>query len=92
MLLRRICSTIVAVTVGALAVAACGSSGPSLPRTYTNPSLGISMRYPADWHLSAQVYKRVSDISVDCPVGRWPAERATLFAILDSLRISKPES
>jgi hypothetical protein len=173
-LLRRICSTVIAVTV--VAVAACGSSGPSLPRTYTNPSLGISVRYPADWHLSAQVYKRVSGyivfftdnrtvgvvlrptavlsrrfananesdmpvsftarrvlhrrfvtvgglrfaeveflsldgshclaldsgigpesqpgsvlyIDVDCPVGRWPAERATLIAILDSLRISKP--
>ena len=175
-LLRRICSTVVAVTVLGVTVAACGSSGPSLPRTYTNPSSGISVRYPADWHLSAQVYMRIkhnivfftderrvaialqstvilsrrytnaneSDmgvsvrahrvlhrrlvtlgglrfaeveflswdgshcltldsgigpdsqpgsvlhIEVDCPVGRWPAERATLIAILDSLIISTP--
>ena len=48
----RVALFIVAMALLMVATAACGSSGRTLARSYDDPALGFSIRYPSNWLVS----------------------------------------
>jgi hypothetical protein len=97
--------SILVVTLLAVAVAACGSPGPTSSRSYSNRALGVSIRYPASWSViptRAQSGEHTIAIGVDkgfvnvtlnvFPRGKARFENATGADLVGDLRAGGPGS